>query len=73
MMRKWLLGIFIFILMVVGCCALGSCKGSKENVSEDHFETEGVLYEISADGTYAKVVGYEGIATQVSILDTYND
>ena len=33
--------------------------------------TEGILYEISADGTYAEVVGYEGTATQIVIADTY--
>ena len=33
--------------------------------------TEGVLYDLSADGTYAEVIGYEGTATRVRIADTY--
>ena len=35
--------------------------------------TEGVLYDISADGTYAEVIGYEGTATRVRIADTYEN
>ena len=35
--------------------------------------TEGVLYQISSDNTYAEVIGYEGTATRVRIADTYND
>ena len=35
--------------------------------------TEGVLYDTSADGTYAEVIGYEGTATRVRIADTYNN
>ncbi len=35
-------------------------------------ETEGVLYEVSADGTYAEVIGYEGTASKVRIAETYN-
>ena len=33
--------------------------------------TEGVIYGISSDGTYAEVVGYSGTATKVIISDTY--
>ena len=33
--------------------------------------TEGILYEVSADGTYAEVVGYAGTATRIMIADTY--
>ena len=35
--------------------------------------TEGVLYEISEDGTYAKVIGYEGTATKIRIAKTYQN
>ena len=35
--------------------------------------TEGVLYQISSDNTYAEVIGYEGTAKRVRIADTYND
>jgi hypothetical protein len=34
--------------------------------------TEGIIYGISADGTYAEVTGYEGTATKVRISDEYN-
>ena len=33
--------------------------------------TEGVLYELSADRTYATVVGYEGTSTDIVISNTY--
>ena len=33
--------------------------------------TEGIIYEKSADGTYAEVVAYTGSATKVKIADTY--
>ena len=33
--------------------------------------TEGVLYRLSDDGTYAEVYDYEGTATEVVIADTY--
>ncbi|MBQ7391849.1 MAG: leucine-rich repeat domain-containing protein, partial [Clostridia bacterium] len=34
--------------------------------------TEGIVYGVSADGTYAEVIGYEGTATKVRIADIYN-
>jgi len=33
--------------------------------------TEGVTYDLSADGTYAEVIGYTGSATKAKIADTY--
>ena len=33
--------------------------------------TEGIIYEISSDGTYASVVGYDGTAVRVKIADMY--
>ncbi len=35
--------------------------------------TEGIVYEISEDGTYAKVTGYTGNSLRVIIADTYED
>ena len=35
--------------------------------------TEGVVYDLSGDGTYAEVIGYNGSATRVIIADTYKD
>ena len=34
--------------------------------------TEGIAYDISADGTYAEVIGYNGTTTKIKIADTYN-
>ena len=34
--------------------------------------TEGILYGISADGTYAEVIAYTGTATKVRIAEEYN-
>ena len=34
-------------------------------------ETPGVVYDVSADGTYAEVIGYEGTATKVKIASEY--
>ena len=31
-----------------------------------------IIYDISADGTYAEVVGYDGTATTIYIADEYN-
>ena len=46
----------------------GECSVCKQLVGA----TEGVLYDVSADGTYAEVIGYEGSAKKVRIADTYN-
>ena len=34
--------------------------------------TPGVVYDVSADGTYAEVIGYNGTATKVKIAEEYN-
>ncbi len=34
--------------------------------------TPGIVYDVSADGTYAEVIAYNGTATKVRIADTYN-
>ena len=34
--------------------------------------TVGILYDVSADGTYAEVIGYSGSAKRIVIADTYN-
>ena len=34
--------------------------------------TEGIIYEVSTDGTYAEVVEYDGTASKILIADTYN-
>ena len=45
----------------------GVCTACKQ-----YFPTEGILYDISTDSTYAAVSGYEGTATKIKIADTYN-
>ena len=34
--------------------------------------TAGIIYDVSSDGTYAEVIGYEGTAKRVRIADNYN-
>jgi hypothetical protein len=36
------------------------------------FSSEGVIYEVSEDGTYAEVVAYSGAGGAVEIEKTYN-
>ena len=36
-------------------------------------DTAGIIYDISNDGTYAEVIGYEGTAKKIRIADTYNN
>ncbi len=45
----------------------GFCKICKVLVPP----TQGVIYDVSADGTYAEVIGYEGTSTTVIIADEY--
>ena len=47
---------------------LGICTVCEEPI----LPTEGIVYDVSADGTYAEVIGYEGAATKILIADTYN-
>ena len=35
--------------------------------------TEGLIYELSSDGTYAEVVGYVGVAKKIIVADEYQD
>lgn len=46
----------------------GICIACRNAISA----TPGVIYDISADGTYAEVIGYNGAATKVKIADEYN-
>ena len=34
--------------------------------------TNGLIYDVSADGTYAEVIGYNGTATRIKIAEEYN-
>ena len=34
--------------------------------------TPGIIYDLSADGTYAEVIGYNGTATNIKIAEEYN-
>ena len=47
-----------------GCCSV---------CNQAILSAEGVIYDISADGTYAEVIGYEGTSKYVKISDTYNN
>ena len=47
---------------------LGICTVCEEPIAP----TLGIVYDISADGTYAEVIAYTGTATKILIADTYN-
>ena len=57
---------FLFLLFI---CAFLLCLTACD--FEPKNPTEGVLYEISEDGTHARVVGYEGNSKRVKVADTY--
>ena len=64
------------------CKNCGAKKDSAEHKAADNGmcsvcdmpvgATEGIIYDVSADGTYAEVVAYEGTATKIRIADIYN-
>ena len=47
-----------------GCCSV--CK-------QTILPTEGVIYDVSADGAYAEVICYTGKSKHIKISDTYNN
>ena len=47
----------------------GFCPTCKQPITA----TAGVLYDVSADGTYAEVIAYTGTAKNVKIADTYKN
>ena len=65
------------------CATCGETKDKAEHTADETGActvcnalvgaTEGVLYDLSADGTYAEVIGYEGTAKRVRIADTYEN
>ncbi|MBR7142499.1 MAG: leucine-rich repeat domain-containing protein [Clostridia bacterium] len=66
----------------LACTVCGDSKDkATHNVAEDGIcadcqrplsSTPGIIYDISADGTYAEVIGYTGTAAFVKIADEYN-
>ncbi|MBO7304349.1 MAG: leucine-rich repeat domain-containing protein [Clostridia bacterium] len=46
----------------------GFCSACEQALSP----TNGIYYEVSADGTYAEVIAYLGTSTKVNIASTYN-
>ena len=64
------------------CKNCGAKKDSAEHKAADNGmcsvcempigATEGIVYDVSADGTYAMVVAYNGTAKKIRIADTYN-
>ena len=63
------------------CKGCGTAKDKEEHQLDDGGlcsvcdqpigSTIGIIYDKSADGTYAEVVGYEGTAKKIRIADTY--
>ena len=54
----------LFLLSLTAC----SCTGFDRFIPS----TEGISYGVSADGTYAEVLGYSGSANKIKIANTYN-
>ncbi|MBO7149907.1 MAG: leucine-rich repeat domain-containing protein [Clostridia bacterium] len=52
---------------------LDSSSGFCTNCDAPINATQGVLYKVSENGTYAEVNGYEGVSTKVNIAKVYND
>ena len=69
-MKKKILSILITILAV---CTLMFTATACSPFDEDIEGTEGVLYELSDDGSYAQVIGYEGSSTRVIISNKYQE
>ncbi len=65
------------------CTGCDSAEGKAEHILSDNGNcatcgipvsaTFGVIYDVSADGMYAEVIGYEGTAAKVKIDEEYND
>ncbi|MBO5737508.1 MAG: leucine-rich repeat domain-containing protein, partial [Clostridia bacterium] len=62
------------------CSVCGTAGDKTEHTNDDECTvcgcptngTAGILYDMSGDGTYAEVIGYEGTAAMLRIADTYN-
>ena len=63
------------------CLECGSKKDEASHTFEENFctkceyvihPTEGIIYEVSEDGTYAIVVGYQGTENEMIIANRYN-
>lgn len=48
-------------------------SGLLNGENNQKYSSEGVMYEVSGDGTYAEVVGYTGNGGAVTIEETYNN
>ena len=72
--KNWIISLLLGISVAFGAFALSSCDnfGTSSSSSIEQPSMEGILYEISEDGTYATVTKYEGVATEVFIANTYN-
>ena len=67
-MKKLLTAALIIIslmLMLASCDSISDIIGGNDN------STPGVIYDISADGTYAEVMAYNGISKKVRIAAEY--
>ena len=64
------------------CTACGEIKDKATHTLDDEgvctvcqrpiASTPGIVYDVSADGTYAEVIGYNGTASKVRIAEEYN-
>lgn len=68
--------IIIAVALAFSACSMtggGNNNNDEENPAVDELATEGIIYEISEDGAYATVTGYEGTENNIVISSVYQD
>ena len=63
--------LILFLLIALTVLALASCDSIFDIIGGNDNSTPGVIYDISADGTYAEVMAYNGISKKVRIAAEY--
>ena len=80
--------LFLTVILLISVCLVAcnntndTPENSHEHILDDvgictvcgqHIgDTDGIIYELSDDGSYAIVVGYNGTATKIKIAESYN-
>ena len=77
-MKKLRIFLPLLILALAAALSLSACVKTGGSTSTDDDQpdsgssaTEGIVYEISEDGKYASVIGYDGTETNVVISESY--
>ena len=61
----------ITFFCLTGCGGDNNATGNNHNNVQNVKPTEGVVYDISSDGTFAEVIEYVGASREVVIAETY--